>query len=213
MLTQSHIAVATPHDSPDATPSRASDVAAGACDDAVLLDRFVDGDDRAFLELFRRHNPRLLLYAMKILGDRLRAEDVTQESWERLIHLRSSRQSLRNPMGFLLRVARNLCIDSHRARRHHVALDELSESAHPTSSSQPMSELEEIALESLEQLPFEQREVLVLNYYCGYRFEEIATMLGRTPEAVWARASRGRARLRQIVAGAIADQENRRENR
>ena len=37
--------------------------------------------------------------------------------------------------------------------------------------------------------------------------------LGKTPEAVWARASRGRARLRQIVADALAEEEKRRENR
>jgi RNA polymerase sigma-70 factor (ECF subfamily) len=177
--------------------------------DTALLERFVAGDDRAFLELYRRHNPRLLLYAMKILGDRPRAEDVTQESWERLIALRGSTQQLRNPMGFLLRVARNLCIDALRARRYHTALDELHESAHPSIAPEAMSELESLALESLEQLPFEQREVLVLNYYCGYRFEEIATMLGKTPDAIWARASRGRARLRQIVTDAIAEEENR----
>ena len=178
----------------------------------MLLARFIDGDDAAFLELFRRYNPRLILYAMKILGDRVRAEDVAQEAWERVIALRRSRQQLRSPMGFLLRVARNLCIDAMRARRHHATLDDVNEGAHPNSSSDELSELEQLALDSLEQLPFEQREVLVLNYYCGYRFEEIATMLGRSPDAIWARASRGRARLRQIVATAL-DEENRRENR
>jgi RNA polymerase sigma-70 factor (ECF subfamily) len=184
--------------------------AAAVNDDAALLERFVNGDDRAFMELYRRHSNRLLMYAMKILGDRPRAEDVTQEAWERLIALRGSDQQLRNPMGFLLRVSRNLCIDALRARRYHTALDELHESAHPTSSLQPLSDLEQLALESLEQLPFEQREVLVLNYYLGYRFEEIATMLGKTPDAVWARASRGRARLRQIVSDALAVEEKRR---
>jgi RNA polymerase sigma factor (sigma-70 family) len=182
-------------------------------DDAALFEQFIDGNEKAFLELYRRHNPRLLLYTLKILGDRPRAEDVTQESWERLIAMRGSRQLLRNPMGFLLRVSRNLCIDAMRARRHHVPLDDLHEASHPKSLPEPLSELESLALESLEQLPFEQREVLVLNYYCGYRFEEIATMLGRTPEAVWARASRGRARLRQIVSDALANEEKRRENR
>jgi RNA polymerase sigma factor (sigma-70 family) len=186
---------------------------AASRDDAALFEAFIGGDDRAFLELYKRHNPRLLLYTLKILGDRPRAEDVTQESWERMITMRGSGQPLRNPMGFLLRVARNLCIDAMRARRHHVALDDLHEASHPKVSPEPLSELESLALESLEQLPFEQREVLVLNYYCGYRFEEIATMLGRTPEAVWARASRGRARLRQIVSDALANEEKRRENR
>src|SRR5688572_26832030 len=88
---------------------RSAATAALPCDDASLLDRFIDGDDGAFIELFRKYNARLLLYCVKILGDRVRAEDVTQESWERLIAMRGGDQRLRNPMGFLLRVARNLC--------------------------------------------------------------------------------------------------------
>lgn len=197
----------------DEDASAPSPSAGGSRDDAALFEQFIGGDDRGFLELYRRHNPRLLLYTLKVLGDRPRAEDVTQESWERLIAMRGTGQLLRNPMGFLLRVARNLCIDAMRARRYHTPLDELHEANHPASKLEPLTELESLALESLEQLPFEQREVLVLNYYCGYRFEEIATMLGRTPEAVWARASRGRTRLRQIVADALANEEKRRENR
>jgi RNA polymerase sigma-70 factor, ECF subfamily len=206
----SSTAAAIPMTARDEDAPRPRGVAVTSSDDAALLEQYVNGDDRAFLELYRRYNPRLLLYALKILGDRPRSEDVTQESWERLIALRGSDQQLRNPMGFLLRVARNLCIDALRARRYHTSLDDLNEGAHPTSSTEALSGLEELALESLEQLPFEQREVLVLNYYCGYKFEEIATMLGRTPDAIWARASRGRARLRQIVSEAIAEEEKRR---
>jgi DNA-directed RNA polymerase specialized sigma24 family protein len=67
--------------------------------------------------------------------------------------------------------------------------------------------LEELALASLEKLSFEYREVLVLNLYCGYRFDEIAAMTGKTPDAIWARASRARAQLRKMVASAINQEE------
>jgi DNA-directed RNA polymerase specialized sigma24 family protein len=66
--------------------------------------------------------------------------------------------------------------------------------------------MEELALTALDALPFETREILVLNLYAGYRFDEIAAMLGKSPDAIWARASRGRAQLRTIIAEQIASE-------
>ena len=65
--------------------------------------------------------------------------------------------------------------------------------------SEERSDLEEKLVAALDSLPFETREILVLNAYCGYRFDEIATMLDKSPDAVWARASRARAQLRRMV--------------
>jgi DNA-directed RNA polymerase specialized sigma24 family protein len=59
--------------------------------------------------------------------------------------------------------------------------------------------MEELAVAALQELPFNHREVLVLNIYCGYSFEEIATMLGKSPEAIWTRASRARSQLRKLI--------------
>ncbi len=168
-------------------------------DDASLFSRFMKGDDEAFLHLFRRHNERLHLYCLKIVGDRDQAEDLTQEMWERVIELRRSPSEVRNPVGLLLRIARNLCIDHLRKARRLLSLTELEETDLPTYSIREPSEMEEIALASLEKLPFEYREVLVLNLYCGYRFDEIASMLDKSSEAVWATASRARRKLRTMV--------------
>jgi len=173
--------------------------------DASLFERFLTGEDDAFVELFRRHNRRLFTYAMKLLGDQQQAEDITQELWERVIKLRTSPPHVRNPVGFFIRIARNLCLDQMKRRRRTVALDDIDEARHPSSAAEERTELEEIATAALDRLPFDQREVLVLNIYCGYRFDEIATMLGTSPDAIWARASRARIQLRKIVAAAMGD--------
>ncbi|MEO5931644.1 MAG: RNA polymerase sigma factor [Candidatus Kapaibacterium sp.] len=167
--------------------------------DMLLLERFQNGEDAAFVELFDRHHQRLFIYCLKMVGEREQAEDLTQELWERVLRLRASPQKILNPVGFFLKIARNLSINHLKARRHHVPLTSLPEGLHPAEREGGRSELEERILTSLELLSFEHREVLILNIYCGYRMEEIAVMLGKSPEAIWKRASRARTQLRRMV--------------
>lgn len=170
-----------------------------AGDDEALYHRFINGDDAACVALYQRHNQRLFTYCSKMVGDKAQAQDLTQEVWERLIELRSSGRPLENPIGFLMRMARNLCLDYLKSRRRLLSLDTLHESGHPMYSMPELSEQEELLVASLQKLPFDYREVLILNTYCGYSFEEIAKMLGKSPEAIWTRASRARTQLRKMV--------------
>jgi RNA polymerase sigma-70 factor (ECF subfamily) len=162
--------------------------------DGELFDRFRTGDNSSFSELFRRHNPKLFLYCVKILGNRQSAEDMTQEAWEKVIELRANTETeVRNPSGFLLRIARNLCIDHLRKNKRMITTDEIDESATPMFATPQQGELEEIAVAALDHLPYDYREVLILNLYCGYRYDEIASMLDRTPDT----------QLRRIVAASM----------
>lgn len=167
--------------------------------DAELFDRFLAGDDRAFIELFDGHNHRLFLYCLKLVGNADQAEDLTQELWERVIRLRQKPQKVLNPTGFLLTIARNLCLNHLRSQRRISSIDDLPENTLPSASMREMSELEELVLIALNELPMEMREVLILYTYSGYRFDEIATMLGKSVDAVRMRASRARALLRKQI--------------
>lgn len=168
-------------------------------EDVALFRAFLAGDDVAAITVFRKFHPRLFVYCTKVLGSVAQAEDVVGEVWERVVKLRSNPPDVHSPIGFLLKVARNLCLNHIRSRREHTSLGSLDERDHPAYSPDSRSDLEERLIGALDSLPFETREILVLNAYCGYRFDEIATMLDKTPEAVWARASRARAQLRRLV--------------
>lgn len=176
--------------------------------DTDLFGRFLAGDDRAFRDLFHRHNGRLLLYCRKIVGNGAQAEDLTQEMWAKVIELRRRPSEVRNPVGLLLRIARNLCIDHLRKGQRLLSLADLDDESVPDHTVRQPSEMEERALIALERLPFEYREVMVLNLYCGYRFDEIASMLDKSSEAVWAMASRARRKLREMILAATAADSN-----
>lgn len=167
--------------------------------EAALFQRFLHGDDTAAIKIFQMYNSRLFVYCSKILGDSEQAEDVVQAVWERVIKMRSNPQEVNNPTGFLFRIARNLSINHIKVRSRTISLENIDEYSHPSTEMPGSSDVEELILSSLDSLKFEDRELLVLHTYCGYKLEEIAEMLGISPNAVWTRASRARARLRTVV--------------
>lgn len=186
-------------------PLTVDPVAAGsASPEAILFKDFLAGDDAAFTQLFKAHNQRIFAYCYKMLGSEEQAQDVAQEVWEKVIDLRKEPPLVENPVGFLMRITRNKCLDVIKLRKNNSSLSDLDDHQHPYEEERETSDEEEIVLRALEKLPAEQREVLVLNIYSGYRFDEIAEMLGKSPDAIWARASRGRAALRKMVMEAMS---------
>jgi RNA polymerase sigma-70 factor (ECF subfamily) len=168
--------------------------------DTLLFERHLRGDDAAMVELFTTHNHRLYVYCLKLVGSPAVAEDLTQELWEKVVRMRLDPPSVRNPGGFFVRMARNLALNHIRDHRKFAAFDDHEEDGLAAPAAHEKSEMEEIVELALAQLPFEYREVLILNAYSGYNHEEIAAMLGKTPQAIWKRASRAREKLRTIVA-------------
>lgn len=140
------------------------------------------------------------------------AEDLTQESWVRAIDLRGASRGdeVHNLLGLLFRIARNLCLDALKSPRvaARLSLHEIDEKGDPTAEGiREMTSEEEIVLRALDRLPIDYRETLLLHTYSGYSYEEIAVMLGKTPDAIWARASRGRKKLREMVSEELRREE------
>ncbi len=178
-------------------------------EDHDLFRRFLDGDDQAFMSLFHRHSPRLFAYAAKITGEQERARDILQDVWERMARLRDrGDEAPSNPLGLLITTTRNLCLNHKRDRKDHLSLDNLDLSRFPGGERREMSAREEAVVASLDYLPEEQREVLILHNYSGYSYEEIATMLEESPGAIRNRAWRGRHRMGQIIVALIAMEED-----
>lgn len=172
--------------------------------ESEIFSNFLTGDDNAAMYMFRTYNRKIFMYCTKIVNNTFSAEDITQEVWERVIRLRNQDTvEILNPGGFLFTIARNLCLNHIKSRKNTISIDDIDEHAIPKSYQPGENHVEEIVSTSLELLKFEDRELLVLNMYCGYRFDEIAGMLGISSNAVWTRASRARANLREIVSKSL----------
>ena len=173
----------------------------GGSEDVVLFARFLEGDDQAFMELFHRHTPRLYVYCLKIVGDEESAQDIVQDVWERIARFRSQEKDVpKSPLGLLIRITRNLCLNHKRDRRPKIPLDDVQPGKEPQVFHNNLTEMEEAVIVGLDHLPEAQRELLVLYSYSGYSYEELAEMYDDTVGAIRTRAWRARVKLGRLIA-------------
>jgi RNA polymerase sigma-70 factor (ECF subfamily) len=151
-------------------------------------------------ERFAAARPRLLRLAYSELGDLSEAEDVVQEAWLRLERVDAGEIS--NLDGWLTTVVARLALDrlkSARARRETYIGPWLPE---PFVSDDPADRVtldESVSyalLTVLEQLSPAERTAFVLHDVFDVPFDEVASVVGRTPEAVRQLASRARRHVR-----------------
>ncbi len=103
--------------------------------DTAMVQAFVDGDQRAFDDLMRRHEDRVFAICLRVMGDRELALDATQETFVTLYrkaHLYKEEAAFST---WLYRVAVNTCYDQHRrrARQRTEMIPEGMEPADPTA--------------------------------------------------------------------------------
>jgi RNA polymerase sigma-70 factor (ECF subfamily) len=167
---------------------------------------------------FARARPRLLRLAYSELGDLAEAEDVVQEAWVRLE--RTGADSIENLDAWLTTVVARLALDalrSARARRETYVGPWLPEPVVSPPAEDPADRVtldESVSfalLAMLEQLTPAERTAFVLHDVFDVPFGEVATVVGRTPEAVRQLASRARTHVaeRRPRFAASADEHDR----
>jgi RNA polymerase sigma factor (sigma-70 family) len=146
--------------------------------DLILLRRFAEhGDHEAFAQLARRHAGLVYATCRRVLGDRERAEEVSQEIFFRLVQAPQSVK--RSVAGWLHRTATRLAIDVARSdasrRRREVKFSRLRESRPPRGGLRgSWVELSPIVDECLAELPERARCLLVEHYLVGRTQTELA---------------------------------------
>lgn len=164
-------------------------------------------DDEAFLELYRRHAPRLRRLATGLVGARNgEAEDVVQAAWIRAIEgLEGFRweSSLRT---WLTGIAINCSREALRKRKRHSG-PEWNEEVHGGRAPARIHRaIDRIDLEkAIGALPAGYREVLVLHDVEGYTHEEIGRILGIESGTSKSQLSRARRAVRTRLSGRNGD--------
>lgn len=176
--------------------------------DEELVGRVGAGDKRAAAELVRRHLPRMVGLARRMLGDAAEAEDVAQEVFLRVWkHAASWRPGQAKFETWMHRVAMNLCLD--RLRRSGRNAGEVSPEAVDVRASATRAlddrQRKERVREALQALPERQRAALVLCYYQDRTNIEAAEILGVSVDALESLLSRARRTLKLALSAERAD--------
>jgi RNA polymerase sigma-70 factor (ECF subfamily) len=174
--------------------------AAGRLYERFLVLRCQSGDEAALGELIARYSPGLRFYLRKMAGPAVAADDLLQETW---FEVYRKINALQNPEAFaswIYRIARD---KAYRQLRRRPEPGQFAED-HPLDAVAAADEVftaeeAQSVRAALDELPEEQREVLVLRFIEEMSYEQIAEVIARPVGTVRSRIHYAKAALRAIL--------------
>ncbi|PZR10552.1 MAG: RNA polymerase sigma factor [Archangium gephyra] len=166
------------------------------------MERFIDGDQRAFDALFARHAAAMRSYLQRLTGSAATADDLTQATFVSMVKGRGRFQRGAKVKPWLYAIATNAARDWGRRGKFEKVTDEgVLPEAEAEGPPEADPGLEKVVKNALAQLPEAMREAIVMHRFEGLSFAEIAEHAGVTESAVKVRAHRGYERLRELLKG------------
>jgi RNA polymerase sigma-70 factor (ECF subfamily) len=172
------------------------------------MEAFLDGDARAFDALYRRLSPKVAALLRYLSGDARAAEDLCQTTFLKVCRARDTWLRGAPVEPWVYAIARRTLIDHRRrARRnpvHGTADGELPEllpeGIDPVYGFERLTDSKRVKLlGTLDKLPDNQRDALLLTKVEGLSTAQAAAVLGTTPGAIKLRAHRAYENLRRAL--------------
>ena len=190
----------------------------GELSDSDVVQASLDGDSRAFGELVRRYDQRLVNFVYRTIGDRERGEDLVQETFVRVYrHLQRFDQSKKFST-WIYTIASNLAKNELRNRSRNPLVLFQTLKKNWDADHRPLEwedtqykpddlfrkrDLRAKVEQAVEQLPEHHRVVFVLREMEGKTYEEIADITGCNLGTVKSRLNRARNNFAHIIAPMI----------
>jgi RNA polymerase sigma-70 factor (ECF subfamily) len=174
------------------------------------IDQALQGDKVAFGQLVRAYERPVYNLTYRMLGDPAEAEDAAQETFLRAYSKLATYQPRRKFVNWLLSIASHHCIDilRRKSRAPQLSLDGPMPPEWLTSSApQPdqvvnKNQERESVRQALETLPPTYRAAVVLRYWYGMSYREIAATMRTTESAIKSRLHRARRTMAQHLQAA-----------
>ena len=178
--------------------------------DAVLVKNYISGDESALASLIERHQSKIYGFIYSKVNDRDLSDDIFQDTFIKVIKTLKTKSY--NEEGkflpWVMRIAHNLVVDHFRKAKkmpfqreteEYSIFNYMTDNA-PTSESQMITEQVEVDLTRLlDELPDDQKEVLVMRMYQDLSFKEIAELTGVSINTALGRMRYALLNLRKII--------------
>ncbi|MEZ4787288.1 MAG: sigma-70 family RNA polymerase sigma factor [Flavobacterium haoranii] len=178
--------------------------------DAILVKNYVGGDEIALATLIKRHQSKIYGFIYSKIQDRDICDDIFQDTFVKVIKTLKTKSY--NEEGkflpWVMRIAHNLIIDYFRKSKKmpmHRDNDEYSifsliSDTSPNVESRIITEQIELDLSRIiDELPDDQREVLVMRIYQDLSFKEIADLTGVSINTALGRMRYALLNLRKVI--------------
>ena len=179
----------------------------GGCqvqDEESLVRRAKEGDQQAFAQLYEGNFDKIYRYVALRVGDRIEAEDMTQQVFINALRSIASFKWQGTPFtAWLYRIAHNQVVDHLRKRKKQAAgpLDEslLRSDSDPQLLAERSLDIEQLSA-ATRRLTEAQREVISLRFTSGLPIAEVAKIMGKNQGAVKALQHSAILALRRILS-------------
>ncbi len=180
--------------------------------DNELIHLFTSGNEAALDSLLNRYKDKLFNTILFIVKDRYHAEDISQDVFIKIIEtLKSGKYKEEGKfLPWAMRIAQNLCVDYFRKlKRFPFLKNSADRQVLDTINCAEQNAEDKIitaqnvgkAKDLLQQLPEEQREVIILRHFANLSFKEIADMTGCSINTALGRMRYGLMNLRKLMIG------------
>lgn len=170
--------------------------------DEELMAAYVAGDSAAFKEIFERYAPLLLRVLTRDLRSSSDGADLVQQTFLQLHRARNDFRADAKLRPWLFTIALNLKREHFRRLKRRpeapLALDGRMDPPEGPRGQERADARSTLSV-ALAQLPEDQREVIVLHWFEGLAFPEVAELVGASVSAVKVRAHRGYVQLRALL--------------
>ncbi len=183
--------------------------------DDRLVQLYEQGKNEAFDELLFRYKEKLYTYIYMIVQNRELAEDIFQDTFTRVIvNIKQGRYNEKGRfLGFLFRVAHNLIVDLYRQEQYAQFVNP-SEAGYDIFNNKDLCDpsfedqmtdlqIKQDVRRLINYLPNSQREIIMMRYYKGMSFKEIADV-----KQISINTALGRVRYAILNMRKIAEQHN-----
>ena len=167
-----------------------------------IYNRFLNGDADCLAQIIGAYKDGLILYLNSYVCDVSLAEELTEETFVKLVLKRPRFSGDSAFKTWLYTIARHVAIDFLRRRRQDVSTEECMELVDQQANLERefLKQEQKIQLhDAMKQLKPEYRQVLWLYYFADFSHKDIAKILGKTTHNVEMLASRARQALKIIL--------------
>lgn len=178
--------------------------------DALLVRNYVAGDETALATLINRHQSKIYGFIYSKISDRDISDDIFQDTFIKVI--KTLKSNSYNEEGkflpWVMRIAHNLIIDHFRRNKKMPMLREteefsifsiIADQSHSVEHRLITDQVEKDLKKIIEELPADQREVLVMRIYQDLSFKEIAEITGVSINTALGRMRYALMNLRKVI--------------
>ena len=178
--------------------------------DQQLINAYIDGNSNALGTIINRYKEKIYSSIYLLVRDKYLAEDLFQDLFIRVIDtIKGGRYKDEGKfLQWSMRIAHNMCLDHFRKVKRtpsiktsddHDIFEGLNFNAPGADQKVIQGETHETVRRMLDQLPAEQREVIIMRHYADLSFKEIAEVTNCSINTALGRMRYGLINLRKMM--------------